>query len=146
MVLACWRACSQTTSPRCSRSPRKVPESGGTATWRMPSMKAANTNSAFEGQRRYTVALLARALLTTASTVNPSYPCSCNSRKVTASSSASRGDHGDDPAHRSAVWVIPPTLDPPRLGAEFKDTRGVKRHTMRHAEDASVVGHRLASL
>ena len=31
-----------------------------TATWRTPSMKAANTNSAFVGQRRYTVALLAR--------------------------------------------------------------------------------------
>ena len=35
-------------------------------------MKAANTSSAFEGQRRYTVALLARAALATASTVSPS--------------------------------------------------------------------------
>ena len=33
---------------------------------------AANTNSAFDGQRRYTVALLARAALATASTVNRS--------------------------------------------------------------------------
>jgi len=49
-----------------------VPVSGGTAIWQMPSMKAANTNSAFEGQRRYTVALLARASLATASTVSPS--------------------------------------------------------------------------
>ena len=35
-------------------------------------MNAANTNSAFERQRRYTVALLARAVLATASTVNRS--------------------------------------------------------------------------
>ena len=37
-----------------------------------PSMNAANTSSAFDGQRRYTVALLARAVLATASTVNRS--------------------------------------------------------------------------
>ena len=35
-------------------------------------MNAANTNSAFDGQRRYTVALLALAVIATASTVNPS--------------------------------------------------------------------------
>ena len=58
--------------PSCSRSPRSVPVFGGTATWRTPSMNAANTNSAFDGQRRYTVALLARAALATASTVNRS--------------------------------------------------------------------------
>lgn len=33
-------------------------------------MKAANTSSALDGQRRYTVALLARAALATASTAN----------------------------------------------------------------------------
>jgi hypothetical protein len=56
----------------CSRSLRSVPVPGGTATWRMPSMNAASTNSAFDGQRRYTVALLAWALAATASTVNRS--------------------------------------------------------------------------
>ena len=35
-------------------------------------MKAANTSSAFDGQRRYTVALLACALAATASMVNRS--------------------------------------------------------------------------
>ena len=35
-------------------------------------MNAANTSSAFVGQRRYTVALLARACAATASSVNPS--------------------------------------------------------------------------
>ena len=39
---------------------------------RFASMKAPNTSSAFEGQRRYTVALLAWAALATASTVNRS--------------------------------------------------------------------------
>ena len=58
--------------PNCTRSPRSVPVSGGTAAWRRPSMNAANTNSAFVGQRRYTVALLARAVAATASSVNPS--------------------------------------------------------------------------
>ena len=62
MVPACCWACSQyQRPPACSKSPRSVPVSGGTATWRTPSMNAANTNSAFVGQRRYTVALLARA-------------------------------------------------------------------------------------
>jgi hypothetical protein len=32
--------------PKLQQSPRNVPVSGGTATWRMPSMNAANTNSA----------------------------------------------------------------------------------------------------
>jgi hypothetical protein len=49
-----------------------VPVSGDTTTWRMPSMNAANTNSAFDGHRRYTVALLARAVAATASTVRRS--------------------------------------------------------------------------
>jgi hypothetical protein len=56
-------------------------------------MNAANTNSAFDGHRRYTVALLARASQATASTVNRSYPCSCSSRNVIANNCASRADH-----------------------------------------------------
>ena len=71
-------------------------------------MNAASINSVFDGQRRYTVALLARASLATASTVNRSYPCSYSSRKVTASNSHSRGDQGDDSADRASVWVIAP--------------------------------------
>ncbi len=72
-------------------------------------MKAASTNSAFVGQRRYTVALLARAVVATASNVNRSYPCSCSNRNVTASNSVSRGDHREDSATQSAVRVtLPP--------------------------------------
>jgi hypothetical protein len=52
MVLPCRPACSQINSPSRSKSPRNEPVSGGTATWRMPSMNAANTNSAFDGHRR----------------------------------------------------------------------------------------------
>ena len=70
---------------------------GGTADSRVPSMNAARTRSAFEGQRRYIVALLALASVATASTVNRSYPCCCNSLRVTANSSASRSvqQHSD---------------------------------------------------
>ena len=75
-------------------------------------MKAANTNSAFVGQRRYTVALLARAVVATESNVNRSYPCSCSSRNVTASNSVSRGDHGEHFAARSAIRVTAPTIEP----------------------------------
>jgi hypothetical protein len=74
-------------------------------------MNAANTSSAFDGQRRYTVALLARAVAATASSVNRSYPCCCSSRNVTASNSVSRGDHGEDSAARSAIWVTAPTIE-----------------------------------
>lgn len=74
-------------------------------------MKAAKTNSAFDGQRRYTVALLARAVVATASTVKRSYPCSCSSRNVTVSSSISRGDHGVDSGARSAISVTMPTIE-----------------------------------
>src|ERR1700747_2061012 len=111
VVLACPWTCARPRSPTCTKSACSVPVSGGTATWRMPSMKAANTNSAFDGQRRYTVALLARALAATASTVSPSYPCSCRSCNVTASSALSRGDHGDDSAAGSAIWVTALTLE-----------------------------------
>lgn len=100
--------------PRRSKSPRSEPVSGGTATWRMPSMNAANTSSAFDGQRRYTVALLALAVVATASTVNPSYPCCCSNRNVTSSNSASRGDHGEDCPARLAIWVTAPTIEPIR--------------------------------
>ena len=41
------------------------------------------------------VALLDFASLATASTVNLSYPCCCNSRNVTANNSASRAVHRD---------------------------------------------------
>jgi hypothetical protein len=110
-------------------------------------MNAASTSSAFDGQLRYTVALLARAALATASTVRRSYPCSCSSRSVPASSSDSLGDQGDecqtDLAHllfRCAQEILPiekhlATLDAPGRLDEPKDRQpggGLSRAGLAH--------------
>ena len=72
MVAACICVCSHTDAATASRSPRSDPVRGGTADSRVPSMKAASTRSAFDGQRRYIVALLALASVATASMVSRS--------------------------------------------------------------------------
>src|ERR1700733_9815814 len=111
MVPACSDVCRLITCPSCSRSPRSVPVFGWTAIWRQPSINAAKTNSAFDGQRRYTVALLAWAAAATASTVKRSYPCSCSSCSVTVSNSVSRGDQGE---HSAPPGTVPVTAPNPR--------------------------------
>ena len=86
-------------------------------------MNAARTNSALDGQRRYTVALLARAVAATASTVNRSYPCSCSSCNVTASNSVSRGDHGEGSAARSEIWVTALTKNREGSTVQYRTVR-----------------------